>query len=177
MAKRARKESRRERYIRLFAAAVPRIERGEVVYIGLEASTITDAATCRTYWYQFKQAQRFLGDQNDWLDEVRLTFLIQDSRPVMQMVKKSIARRLGYSPFERPANTMLISGSGSSIVEMAPIHVSEEQLAAVTPKLDSNNAWGSWIAACKHDPMEHLDAFALAFDSAEGVAYRAQHGG
>lgn len=177
MAKRAKKESKRTRYMRLFDAAAERIQRGEVVYIGLESASYEDAQTCRTYWYHWKIAQRILATEPAWLEEVQCSLVTKDSRLCIQMVRKSVIRGVFRSLHEAPLNTVLLTGEGSSIVNAAPIHAPKQDMDAFEQRQEAFTSWYDWIALGKRDLEEHMDVFSIAFDSAEGIAYRARYGG
>lgn len=176
------RNSKKARYVRLFEEAMPRLERGEIVFLVMEQSlgmqTLTDERTLRVYWTDWRKAQAFVDPSRSWLASVRLTHLQQEGRYVMQLVRREVVQRLGFGEWEKPLTTVLVTGREASIAQGGTMRLDMPQETArlADERTDRQAKWRNWVMAKQHDPMEHLEAFALAFDSPEAVAYRAQHG-
>lgn len=176
-----KKGSKKQRYIELFELAIPRLERFEVVLIGLEdgdnSRVMTDMQTLRFYWSNFKRTKLFLAssDPPQWLHEVTLTLVQRPHRMYASLYRKGVFEHYLDGTVTTPRECVLLTGRGASLKEYAPRVVTDPAaLAFLTDNTANQEKWIDWISREKRDPMRHLDMYETPFDSPEAVEYRAK---
>lgn len=180
--------SRKQQLMRALDSILPRLQKGEQVFIPLEKGTTAEWASIKTYWYTWRKMHLVLNPDAYWLGRVEASLQNLDGQFVFCLTPPPSGGLLTarYQAAEKEHMHKLRTYVSPTEGVSAPINqvqATPEEIAAIEARQALAMRWAGWMEAKSRtdlDPttnVELFDWYKEPWDSPKAVAFRAGFGG
>lgn len=181
--------SRKRQLLRAFDAVVPRLQRGEQVFIPLEGrNPAAEWASMKTYWYTWRKLQQVLNPEAYWLGAIEARLQNLGGQYAMLLTPPVpggvlTARYTAAAQAEVHKLGTYVSPVDGTIAPIQQSQATPEEIAALEAKGALITKWASWMESKSRtdlDPTRDpslFDWYKEPWDSERAVEFRAKFGG